>query len=150
MTLDELAEFFTVFIAHVHELDAAAIRTDVANNGREVDLAETGADFELDRVADAELPGRFQISATQADGLYPRQARRRALDLCTKRRFEWNSRVAAGDHIAGTGLCRCSERCRRLLERRTVLNQRQRIFRRGAQPGRLRIGEALTILRQLA
>ena len=53
MSLDELAKFFAVFIAHVHELDAAAIRTDVANNGREVDLAETGSDFELDRVANA-------------------------------------------------------------------------------------------------
>ena len=53
MALDKLAEFFAVFVAHVHEFDAAAIRTDVANNGREADLAETGADFELDRVANA-------------------------------------------------------------------------------------------------
>src|SRR5207253_8816440 len=101
MALDKLAEFFAVFVAHVHEFDAAAIRTDVANNGREVDLAETGSDFELDRVADAELPGRFQIGPAQTDGLYTGQARRRALDLRTKRRFEWNSCVSAGEYMDG-------------------------------------------------
>ena len=100
MSLNELAEFFAVFVAHVHEFDAAAIRTDVANDGSEVDLAETGSDFELDRVADAELPGRFQISPAQTDGLHTRQARSRALDLRAKRRVEWNSRIAARDYIA--------------------------------------------------
>ena len=53
MALDELAEFFAVFVAHVHEFDTVAIRTDVANDGCEIDFAKTGADFELDGVADA-------------------------------------------------------------------------------------------------
>src|SRR5437667_1538105 len=52
MTLDEFAELFAVFVAHVNEFDAAAIRSDIANDGGEIDLTETGADFKLDGVAD--------------------------------------------------------------------------------------------------
>ena len=52
MTLDEFAELFAVFVAHVNEFDAAAIRSDIANDGGELDLTETGADFKLDGVAD--------------------------------------------------------------------------------------------------
>ena len=71
VTLDEFAEFFAVCIVHVHEFDAAAVRADIADDGGEIDFAEAGVDFKLDRVADAELPGGFQIGAAQADGLYP-------------------------------------------------------------------------------
>ncbi len=53
MTLDEFAELFAVFVAHVNEFDAAPIRADIANDGGEIDFTETGADFELDGVADA-------------------------------------------------------------------------------------------------
>ena len=85
VTLDELAEFFAVGIAHMHEFDAAAVRSDIADDGGEIDFAETGANFQFDRVADAEFSGGFQIGAAQADGLYASKARRRALDLRTKR-----------------------------------------------------------------
>ena len=51
MALDEFAEFFAVFVAHVHEFDAATVRPDVADDGGEIDLAETGADLQLDGVA---------------------------------------------------------------------------------------------------
>ncbi len=85
MALDKFAEFFAVFVAHVDEFDAAAIRTDIADDGGEIDLAKTGADLELDRVADAEFPRGFQIGATQADCLYAGKARWRPLDL----RAEW-------------------------------------------------------------
>lgn len=84
VTLDKFAEFFAVFVAHVDEFDATAIRSDVANDCSEVDLAETGADLKLDRVADTEFPRGFQIGATQADGLYSGKACRRALDLRAK------------------------------------------------------------------
>ena len=53
MALHELAKLLAVFIAHVHEFDAAAVRPDIADDGGEIDLAQTGADFELDGVADA-------------------------------------------------------------------------------------------------
>jgi hypothetical protein len=59
MTLNELAELFAVFVAHVDEFDAAAVRPDVADHGGEIDFAETGADFELDRIAYGELPRGF-------------------------------------------------------------------------------------------
>src|SRR6266403_1783235 len=150
MPLNEFAEFFAVFVSHVHEFDAAAIRPDVADDGGEIDLEEAGADFELDRVPNSEFPWGLQISATQADGLHTRKARWHALDLSAKRRFKWNSRIAAGNYIAGTRLSGRSERSRRLLERRTVFDQGQRIFRRGAQPRRFRVSEALATLRQLA
>src|SRR5467141_1029887 len=90
VTLDEFAEFFAVFVAHVHELDAAAVRADVSDDGGEVDLAETGANFELDGVAHSELPRGFQIGAAQTDCSYTRQACRGALDLGAKRRVQWN------------------------------------------------------------
>src|SRR5258708_31611474 len=85
MAMDEFAEFFAVFVAHVDEFDATAVRSDITYHGGEIDLAETGADFELDRVADTEFPGRFQIGATKADCLYTSKAGRRALDLRTER-----------------------------------------------------------------
>ena len=100
VALDELAEFFAIFVAHVHEFDAASVRTDVSDDGGEIDLAETGSDFELDGVANTELLGGLQISAAQADGLYTRKPRWCALDLRAKRRVERNSRVAAGNDIA--------------------------------------------------
>src|SRR5437870_1932856 len=59
VALDEFAEFLAVFVAHVDEFHAAAIRTDIADDGGEIDLAKTGADLELDRVANAELSGRL-------------------------------------------------------------------------------------------
>jgi len=83
MTLDEFAEFFAVFIAHVDEFHAAALRSDIADDGGEIDLAETGADFELYRVADTEFPMGLQIGAAQADRLYAGKAGRRA-SICAR------------------------------------------------------------------
>src|SRR5437588_1553314 len=148
MALDEFAEFFAVFIAHVHEFDAAAVRSDIADNGGEMDLAETGPNFELDRVADTEFLGGFQIGAAQADGLYSSTARRCTVDVRTKRGVKWNSNIAARDDVAGTRLSWRSKRRCRLLERGTILDHRQRIFRCGAQASRFRIGETLTALGQ--
>jgi len=68
MFLDEPAEAFVVFFFHVDEFDAAAVGTDVANDGGEMDFAEAGADFELNGIADAEAIGRFDVSAAEADG----------------------------------------------------------------------------------
>jgi hypothetical protein len=48
MALDEFAEFFAVSVAHVHEFDAAAVRANIADDGGEIDLAQSGADLELD------------------------------------------------------------------------------------------------------
>src|SRR5260370_18600232 len=78
VTLDEFAEFFAVGIAHVHEFDAAAVRADIADDGGEIDFAETGANFQFDRVADAEFSGGFQIGAAQANGLYASKTRARS------------------------------------------------------------------------
>ncbi len=132
MALDEFAEFLAVFIAHMHEFDAAAVGADGADHGSEIDLAETSSDFKLDGVADGKFPRGLQISAAQADGFYAREARRRALNLRTKRRVQWNSSVASRDDVAGTRLCRCAKSPRCLLERGAILDQRQCIFRCGA------------------
>src|SRR5260370_1276006 len=63
VALDEFAELFAVFIAHVYEFDAAAVGADVADHGGESDLAETGADLQLDRIAAGEGSRGLQISA---------------------------------------------------------------------------------------
>src|SRR6266478_8841926 len=139
VALDELAEFFAVFVAHVHEFDAAAVGADVADHGREIDLAETGAYLELDRIADSELSRGFQIGAAKADGFYTCKARGYALNLRTKGRVQRNSSVAPRDNVAGARLPRRAKSGRCLLERGTILDQRQRIFRCGAQPGGFRI-----------
>jgi len=55
MTLDELAELFAVFVAHVDEFHAAPVWADIADHGGEIDLAKSGADLQLDRVADTEF-----------------------------------------------------------------------------------------------
>jgi hypothetical protein len=48
VTLDEFAKFFAVFVAHMHEFDAASVRADVAHDGGEIDLAKAGTNFKLD------------------------------------------------------------------------------------------------------
>ena len=68
MLLDELAETFVVFFLHVHEFNAAAIGTDVADDGGEMDFAKAGANFELDGIADAEAIGGLDVGAAEADG----------------------------------------------------------------------------------
>src|SRR2546425_1478495 len=150
MALDELTEFFAVFIAHVHEFDAAAVGADVADHRSEIDFAETGADLQLDRVADSKSSRRLQISAAKADCFYARKARGCALDLGTKRRVQWNSGVASRDNVTGARLPRRAESGRCLFERRTILDQCQRIFRCGPQTGGVRIGKALAAFRQRA
>ena len=85
MPLHQPAEFFTVFIFHVHKLDAASVRTDVANDGGEMNLAQAGAHLELDRVANAQFLGRFQIGPAQANGFDPRETRLCAIDLRAQR-----------------------------------------------------------------
>jgi len=52
VALDKFAKLFAVFVLHVHELDAVAFGTDVADDGREMNLAEAGADFELNGITD--------------------------------------------------------------------------------------------------
>ena len=75
ITLHELAQFFAVFVAHVHEFHTSAVRADVPDNGRKIDLAQAGANLKLDRIADIQFPRRFQVGATQANGLHSRQTR---------------------------------------------------------------------------
>src|SRR6267142_2934967 len=150
VTLDELTEFFTIFVAHVHEFDAAAVWANVTDHGGEVDLAKAGANFEFDGVAHSELPGGLQIGAAQTDCSYTRQACRGALDLGAKRRVQWNSSVAARDDITGAGLRGRSKSGCGLLERRTILDQGQRIFGSRPQASRFRIGEAFAVLGKLA
>src|SRR6266403_2556833 len=147
MTLDELAELFPVFVTHVDEFHAAPVWADIPDHGGEIDLAKSGADLQLNRVPDTEFPWGFQIGAAQADCLYASKSCRCTLNVRTKRRVQGNSNVPARVDVARTRLCGRSKRRQRLLERRTILDQRQRIFRCGAQTRRFRIGEALAALR---
>src|SRR6266571_4733070 len=129
---DELAELLAVFVVHVDEFDAVAVGADIANDGGEIDLAETGANLELDGIADSQLPWRFQVCAAQADGPDASETCRCALDLRAKGRFERNSHIAARDDVIGARLCRRAKCCLRLFERRTIFDQSQSIRCSGA------------------
>ncbi len=85
VALDKLAEFFAVFVAHVHKFHAAAVGADIADYRREMDLAKAGTNLELDGIANAEFSGRFQVRTAQADSLYAGEAGRSAFDLRAKR-----------------------------------------------------------------
>jgi hypothetical protein len=132
VALDELAELLAVFVVHVDEFDPVAVGADIANDGGEIDLAETGANLELNGIADGQLPWRFQVCAAQADGPDASETCRCALDLRAKGRFEWNSHIAARDDVIGARLCRRAKRCLRLFERRTIFDQSQSIRCSGA------------------
>ncbi len=75
ITLNEFAQFFAVLVTHMHKFHTAAVRPGVSDYGRKIDLAQAGANLKFDRIANAQFPRRFQIGATQADGLHSRQAR---------------------------------------------------------------------------
>ena len=75
ITLNEFAQFFPVLVAHMHKFHTAAVRPDVPDHGCKINLAQAGANLKFDRIANAQFPRRFQIGATQADGLHSRQAR---------------------------------------------------------------------------
>src|SRR5215472_8550827 len=81
VALDELAEAFAVFVAHVHEFNPVAILADVADHRCEIDLAQAGAHFQFDRIAYGEFFPRFQIGAPQADGFYAGEAGGRSFNL---------------------------------------------------------------------
>src|SRR5712671_1338695 len=81
MALNELAEFFAVFIAHVHEFDAAAVRADIADDGGKINFTQAGTNFEFDGIAYAQLLRRRQIRSPQANGLYAGETCLAALDL---------------------------------------------------------------------
>src|SRR5260370_7787644 len=68
MALDQFAELFAIFFFHVYEFNAVAFRTDIADHGGEVDLAQAGANLELDGIANAQLLGRLEIGSAEADG----------------------------------------------------------------------------------
>ena len=75
IALNEFAQFFAVLVAHMHKFHTAAVRPDVSDHGRKINLAQAGANLKLDRIAHAQFPGRFQIRSTQANGFHSRQAR---------------------------------------------------------------------------
>src|SRR5260370_2363551 len=66
MALDEFAKLFAVFIAHVDEFDATAVRPDITYHGGEINLSETAADFTLNLTAATTFPRGFLISPTHA------------------------------------------------------------------------------------
>src|SRR5215470_47067 len=70
VTLDELAELFAVFVAHVDKFHAIAISADMANHSSEIDLAQAGTNLEFDGIADTEFSRRLQIGTAQADGFH--------------------------------------------------------------------------------
>src|SRR5262249_25846012 len=146
VALNELAELVAVFVFHVDKLDAASVGANIANDGGEIDFAKACANFKLDGVADTELAGRFEISASEADGLDAGKAGGCTLNLCTKRRLQRNANVAARNYIGGA---RCGGRFvsgANARGRSSILEERQGIFSSGAKTGRLGILAAVRAL----
>src|SRR5215472_1875576 len=100
MALDELAELFAVFIAHVDEFHAVAVLADVANHRGEIDLAKASAHFQLNGVTHGEFPRRLEIGTTQADSLYAGPTSRRSFNLRAQRRLQGHSDVTTRNEIA--------------------------------------------------
>src|SRR6266478_4331271 len=100
VALYEFAQLIAVFVFHVYDLDPAATRADIAYDSREMDLAKSGAYFQLDGIANVEPFGRFEIRAAEADGFHARQACLRAVDVSAQRGFERHARVPSRVHIA--------------------------------------------------
>lgn len=98
--LNEPAEAFVVFFFHVDEFHAASVGADIADDGREMDLAEAGTHFELDGIADTEAIGGFDVSPAEADGFDANGAHHLGLaaDLRAQRRFQRHARVAARNY----------------------------------------------------
>src|SRR5258707_15725813 len=101
VALHQFAEFVAVFVFHVHEFDAVAFHTDIADYGREMNFAKAGANLELDGITDVEFLGRLEIRTTETDGFYAREPRMCAFNLRAKRRFERDAGVAARYDEAG-------------------------------------------------
>src|SRR5271167_2348555 len=85
VALHQLAKLLPVFVLHVHEFHAAAVRTEITHNRGEVNLAKSRTNLQLDRVSHAEFLRRFQIRPAQADGLHARKACLRTINLRTQR-----------------------------------------------------------------
>src|SRR6516225_9656206 len=89
--LHELAEAFAIFVFHVDEFDAVAVRTDVADNRCGMDFAQARANLELDGIARGEAIRRFNERAAERDGLDTRHAHSLlSANLSAQRRFERN------------------------------------------------------------
>src|SRR6266478_3263290 len=143
VALDQFAEFFAVFVFHVHELDAIAFGADIADNGREMDFAEAGADLELDGITDVDFLWRLETRATETDGLDARESRLCSVNLRAQGRFERDAGVAAlhdeaGIRIAGCGECGASASgCWAIFE------HGESVFGGGTEAGGLGVGKSL-------
>src|SRR5580700_12312743 len=99
VALHQLAEFFSVFVFHVYEFNAAAVRTKISHYRGKVNLAKPRADFQLDGVSHGEFLQRFQVRTAQADGFYARKACLRTVNLRSQRRFQRYSHIPSRNNI---------------------------------------------------
>src|SRR5258708_35459669 len=88
VALHQFAEFVAIFVFHVHEFDAVAFHTDIADYGREMNFAKAGANLELDGITDVEVLGGLEIRTTETDGFYARGPRMRGVTWRARRPFQ--------------------------------------------------------------
>src|SRR5260370_37475999 len=142
MALDQFAELFAIFFFHVYEFNAVAFRTDIADHGGEVDLAQAGANLELDGIANAQLLGRLQIGSAETDGFDAGESGEPTIDLGAKRRLQRDARVAARHDVAAVGACGGGKGRAHPRGTRTIFQESQGVFGSGAQPGWFGVGQA--------
>lgn len=56
VSLNQFPELFPIFILHVYEFHAVALRPDIPHHRREVNLAKACANLQLDRIAHRQFP----------------------------------------------------------------------------------------------
>src|SRR3974390_623219 len=114
-----------------------------------MDLAQAGANLQLNGVTDVQPIRGFHIRAAEANGLYSRHADLGTRDLGTQRRLKRHTRVAARyDEVSewwADGFEGSAHPCRG----GTFLQQRQSVFGSGAQPCRLHVGQSLALAGEL-
>src|SRR6266851_6305770 len=108
-----------------------------------MNLAQAGADFELNRIADVEFLGRLEIGATETDGLDARESRVCSVNLRAKGRFERYAGIAALHDEAGIGIAGCGECGASASGCGAILEHGESIFSGCAEAGGLGIGQAL-------
>src|SRR4029077_484934 len=114
-----------------------------ADHGREMDLAEAGADFQLNRVTDVEFLGRLEIRDAETNGLDAGESRLCSVDLGAKGRLERYASIAALHDEAGIRIAGCGESGASTCGCGAILEHGKSILSGRAEAGGLGVGKAL-------
>src|ERR1700693_5804538 len=101
--LDDAAEFFAVFGAHMYKFDAGAVGLDISHHGDGMNGSQAALDLHREGIADLQAAAGLQASAAQTDNSDAGCRGQGALDAGPPRAFERKARLAAraGARVVG-------------------------------------------------